>query len=535
MAKKFTISKEDAEVIRRCATDFTYFCENYLKIVDKDGELINLKANHAQKQFLEADALNPWQYVLKGRKLGLTTIIAAKNFWRSLFTPHYSSLVMAHTDDSAKAIFRIYKRFYRNLPPLLQFPIAQENLHEMSFEHGGRIVASTAGSEALRGDTFQAIHCSEFAMYSDIQSTIAAALNTAGENASVALETTAKGLNDAHKIWYGQNGFNKLFISWADSPECSLVSEPDFIPSELQELAKEHKLSTSSVYWGAYTYITRCASDWNTFCQEYPVTADLAFITSGRRFFTSHIFPHAKAYEGYEQYLKPSKYCLYTMGVDTASGSLEGDHSSFVVMDVTNKRTPMIASSFYGKIPPTEFARQVLIEAKKYKCLIVPESNSYGLSIIEYLVAKQWGLMYRRTKYDSIQKRWQESMGFQTNVSTRSVLLARMQEYISREWLKVTDERLKDEINTFVFSTANKPQAEIGRHDDMIFACALSLIGMEQVDHIKDDVRRDLRPNSVSQVLEYELATGQLYSGSENEFGRDSADDDVAPNTELYD
>mgnify|MGYP003152389970 FL=1 len=113
--------------------------------------------------------------------------------------------------------------------------------------------------------------------------------------------------------------------------------------------------------------------------------------------------------------------------------------------------------------------------------------------------------------------------------------MARMQEYISREWLKVTDERLKDEINTFVFSTANKPQAEIGRHDDMIFACALSLIGMEQVDHVKDEVRRDLRPTNVSQVLEYEIATGQLYANSQDEFGGSSADDDVAPNTELYD
>ena len=535
MAKKSTITSDEVTEIRRCAVDFDYFCDAYLKIVDKDGELISLKPNHAQVQFLEADAKNPWQYVLKGRKLGLTTIIAAKNFWKSLFTPHYSSLVMAHTDDSAKAIFRIYKRFYKQLPKFLRFPIHTENLHEITFEHGGRIVASTAASEALRGDTFQAIHCSEFAMYSDIQSTIAAALNTAGENASVSLETTAKGLNDAHKIWYGANGFNKLFISWANSPECTLNTEPDFIPVELKELAREHNLSVGAVNWGAYTYITRCASDWNTFCQEYPVTADLAFITSGRRFFTSHIFPHAKAHEGYEQYVKPSKYCIYTLGVDTASGSLEGDYSTFMVLDVTRKREPKIASSFYVKMAPTEFARQVLIEAKKYNALIVPESNSYGLSIIEYLVAKQWGQMYRRTKYDSIGKRWQESMGFQTNVNTRSVLLARMQEYVSRGWLKVTDERLKDEINTFVFSASNKPQAEVGRHDDMVFACALALIGMEQVDFIKDDIMKDQRPTTVSQLMEFELATGQLFTDTNSAWGGKDEGGDESPSVDLYD
>ena len=176
----------------------------------------------------------------------------------------------------------------------------------------------------------------------------------------------------------------------------------------------------------------------------------------------------------------------------------------------------------------------MLIEAKKYNALIVPESNSYGLSIIEYLVNKQYGYLYRRTKYDAIQKRWQESLGFQTNVNTRSVLLARMQEFVSRGWLDVTDERLKDEINTFVFNGSNKPQAEIGRHDDMVFACALALIGMEQVDHIKSDLMQDKRPTNVAQMLEFELATGQLFANSRSVFDGPDKDDDEAPSSELY-
>ena len=30
MAKKYTITKEDAEEIKRCALDFSFFCEKYL-------------------------------------------------------------------------------------------------------------------------------------------------------------------------------------------------------------------------------------------------------------------------------------------------------------------------------------------------------------------------------------------------------------------------------------------------------------------------------------------------------------------------
>ena len=515
--------------------DFTYFCTTYLRIVDKDGNLVSLYPNTAQIKYLKTREINPWVYVLKARKLGLTTIIAAWNFWKTLFTPNFNVFIVAHTDDAAKSIFRIYKRYYDNLPPFLKFPVALQNLHEFMLEHGGYIRAGTSGSESARGHTFQSIHCSEFAMYADIESTIAAVLSTAGENATVALETTANGLNDAHKIWYGNNGFEKLFISWADAPECTLKSEPETMPVELDETITKYSLSKPQAHWAAYTYMTRCASNWNTFCQEYPIEASVAFITSGKRFFTSHIFPHAKAHAGYRQTLKPQKYHIYTMGVDTASGSDVGDYSAFCVLDVTNKRSPRIASTFYGHLPPAEFARQVLIEAKKYNALICPESNSYGLSVIEYLVSKEWAFMYRRTKYDRIQKRWTENMGFSTNVNTRSVLLARMQEYVSREWLEVTDERLKAEINTFVFNNSGKPEADTGHHDDMIFATALALIALEQVDLVKDEIQRDLRPTSVKDILMYEIATGKLYSQSQGEFDGPGKGTTSAPSTALHD
>ena len=41
--------------IRKCASDFDYFCRKYLKIVDKNGRLVPLKPNHAQRLYLEAD------------------------------------------------------------------------------------------------------------------------------------------------------------------------------------------------------------------------------------------------------------------------------------------------------------------------------------------------------------------------------------------------------------------------------------------------------------------------------------------------
>ena len=96
-----------AKEIRLCKADFLYFCKHYLKIVDKKGDIIKLVPNTAQQKYYESIQKNPGLYVLNARQLGLTPIIAAHNFWKTLFTPNNRVLVMAHTHVAAETIFKI--------------------------------------------------------------------------------------------------------------------------------------------------------------------------------------------------------------------------------------------------------------------------------------------------------------------------------------------------------------------------------------------------------------------------------------------
>ena len=460
--------------------------------------------------------VNPWVYILKSRKLGMTTIIAAVNFWSALFTPNFCVLVLAHTDSAAKAIFKIYMRFYNNLPPFLKFPKKLLNKHELELDHGGYIVAGTSGSESARGATFHALHFSEFAQYEDIDAIIASALSTAGKNPRVALESTANGLNTAFSIWQGNNGYQKVFISWLDAEDAREKKVPEWIPKEIDSLRVKYQLDNEQLYWAVDTYLTRCAANWNTFLQEYPPEAHLAFISSGRKFFNI-TFPHSKPKEGYIQYQEPKKYRAYTIGVDTASGSEHGDYSSFAVLDVTDKKQPSMVASYYQHVAPAEFSQRVYKEAKLYGALVCVESNSYGLSVIEGLVGLEYGNLYRRTKYDRITKRWTENIGFSTNKATRSVLLSKLQEYVAKGWMPVIDETLKSEINCFVFNKSGKPQAETGKHDDMIMATALALVAMNQVEP-EQELKRKRAPGNLQEVLQFERQTGKLYRKSRDIF-----------------
>jgi hypothetical protein len=504
------VNEKLQDEVTRCAKDFYYFCPTYLRIVDKRGRLVPLELNAVQRRFLSELEENPWVYVLKARQLGLTTILAAYNFWKAAFTPNHHVAVIAHRTDSAQTIFEIYKRFYDHLPDFLTFPTDKANVRELRFFHGGLIRVMTAQSEGIRGTTYHSLHCSEFAFWGDVEKSTRAAFQTAGPNACIALETTANGLNHAHQLWHSDDhGFHKVFFPWTEEELYRRKEKNKTTHPKLNLVAREYELDQKQINWAQHILATKCMGNWNSFLQEYPLSAEQAFITSGERFFDC-AFPHAQSAEGHRLYQTPEKYRVYSIGVDVASGTPSGDYSAFCVMDVTDKKEPKVMSTYYGHVAPHAFGKLVIEEAKKYNALVVVESNSYGLAVLEYLIQNEYAFIFRRNQYDKIGNRWIEKMGFHTSTSTRPVMLSRLLEHVSKKWLIINDERMKCEINSFVYDEKGKPIAAHGKHDDMIFAHGLALMGLDQIEYVKEEVQSE-RPQNLREMLLWERNTGQVY------------------------
>lgn len=489
------------------------FYQEQLKIIDAESaELVPFTILPAQEkvdtQLIEDKRI----FVLKARKLGISTLAAAHFFYDFLFTPNFQVQILAQAEEAALYLKGIYDRFYDNLDPALQFPTKKSNAHILELETGSAIRTKTATGKGLRSSTVQALHCSEFAFWSDIKVALASAGQIASANAKIIMETTANGLNDAYTLWTGNNGYKKTFISWYEDPRCVSVEKPEEIPIELNDAAKRYNLTKHQVWWAAHTYLTRCGADWNIFQQEYPTSPEVAFISKDTRYFSSVIFPHAKAKEGYICYEAPAKYRSYVMGIDSASGQPNGDYSAFVVLDVTDRQKPKIVSSMYARMRISEFAEKCLKELKKYKALAVPEVNNMGMFIVDYLTDQKYSRIYSRTKYDKRLKTYSQNLGFHTNQQTRMLMLGRIQEYVSRGWFRINDERLKDEVNTFVFNSNGKPVADVGCHDDMIMATALAFVGMNQAHVVEEEIIRNNKPASKREILEFEKNTGMLYN-----------------------
>ena len=483
-----------------------------------------LEMKPTQDRLLTLLELEPTIYNLKARKMGSSTLIAAYFFWKTHFTPNLKTLVAAHTAEAAQEIFTIYSTFYEHLPSWMkigQFELQKDNVKAMRYQHGGGIRVTTASSPSARGGTPHQIHLSEFAHYTNMEVTIGAIMASLPDGATIVKETTANGLNDAYGAWTVDDGTCKVFFPWMADPSYSRPKKPRRIPQGMSKYRKEHNLTKEQFYWACTTFYERCAGQWKLWNQEFPATAEMAFVSSGDRFF-SLTFPNIRMhrdnfrdFEGYKEYLAPTSYHVYSIGVDVASGSASGDYSAYTVLDVTDKDKPLIAATYYGKVPPETLSSMVLKEANKYKSMITVEVNGYGLSVVNFLLQKSWPHLYRRTQHSKTTGQTHMHAGFSTNRATRGVILSRLHSYVESGKLSVLcDIRMQHEVNQMMY-IKGKAQAADGEfgHDDMIMAMALALEGMTQTSLLEQEIQ-SRPPSGRAEILAWEMKHARIYDKS---------------------
>jgi hypothetical protein len=123
-----------------------------LKVRDKDGRLVALVPNRAQREY--SRSCGSRNIVLKARQLGMTTYIAARFFIRTITMPGTLSVQVAHDQQSAEEIFRIVHRFLENLPEGLRdgaLKTSRANVGQLVFP---RLEAVTS-REIVDGDKFR--------------------------------------------------------------------------------------------------------------------------------------------------------------------------------------------------------------------------------------------------------------------------------------------------------------------------------------------------------------------------------------------
>jgi len=517
---------------KRLFDDFTFYCKHCVKIRTKDGTIEPLILNRVQERFVERiidqqERTGKVRFVVvKARQQGLSTVISAWQYWWLSQRRAQKGLVMAHVADSTTTLFDMYHRIHSNVPKIVQPSTKYSSRTELVFSEldSGLRVATAGGKGVARGETFTTVHLSEVAFWPDTFATnnfnglIQAVPDRPGTAAF--LESTANGMTGVFYEQYkaarqGISGYELFFSAWVESDEYQDETIPaDFVrvPEEEAIVATAKQLYDIDVddaqLWWRRRRIALNGAD--MFKQEYPLTPEEAFISTGRPVFNPEYIverlksPHPPikqmaVEEVYDHktgqrlplrklrehprgelkvYLEREPNESYTIGADVGMGlraGVKGRPSDPSVAQVLDSQLRQVAV-WRGTVHPDVFA-EILVTLGYYynEALLVPERNNHGLVTCVELRDRQYPNLYLDVSEGTIEPdRETLNIGVFTSEKTKPLMIDKLRAFDRSREIEINDQQTLEEMLTFVVTESGKMEAEGGAHDDCVMALALA-------------------------------------------------------------
>lgn len=507
---------------KRLFEDFEFWAANSCKIRTKAGEIKALVLNRVQKRFLKNchDQLVTTgrirSVVLKGRQQGLSTVISAYLYWWLSQHSAQKGIVIAHVKDSTQTLFDMYKRIHDNMPELLKPSTKYSSRRELVFDtlDTGLMVATAGGDSIARGETLQCMHLSEVAFWpvtyakENFNGLIKALPNAPGTMCFV--ESTANGMNgEFYGLWQGAvsgtNGFTPFFSAWFESDEYRETPPASFdkTPDET-DLAKQFNLDDAQLYWRRREI---AMNGFELFKQEYPCTAEEAFITSGRPVFIPEVIqeyiskaaapiarmaieqvavPDKDGHDKLEWKVVPhSRGELlvyreredkeqYYIGADVSVGIKDPEKSDYCVAQILDSQKRQVAV-WRGQVTPDYYARVLSTLGYHYNvAMVAPERNGHGLLVCVRLWKDlNYPNCFMDLKEGEIADRETLNIGFQTNVASKPLIIDKLRGDVRSRAIEIYDNTTLQEMLAYVVTDSGKMMGEGGCNDDCVMALAI--------------------------------------------------------------
>lgn len=479
-------------------------------------------ATKLQKRYLAlkrkavTEGKKPWFILLKYRRGGFTTTEQAMSYQMVNERPNSQVVTLADTNSKAARIFGMVSTMHNEDPSGLR--LVGDSKTSMEFSNGSKFFIGTAGSKGLaRGDTLQRSHWSEaaFSCPGPNQLTliqeVKAGLIGATSNGEIVFESTPNKknwfYNDYNDAKNGLSEFTAIFVRWFDDP-MNIAKPGTYYPEEIKEtiteeekeLVERHNLTIPQLAFRRESIRTYKA----LFPQEFPEDDESCFLSSGICYFNVlKIIEDLKVdYEPIAEANKPGgsltiwalpiKGVEYVIGSDTSEGlGPPCDPNGGVVL---RKDTGEEVALLHGRMTPKRLAKELVDLSIYYnKALLGVERNNHGHAVLMAIKdlgygQSHWlgGSLYfhsnltagSKAKHFEDQKASDSRAGWDTNLLTRPVMLAELQEAYDNGLLKPKSKIFLQECSTFTL-IGSKWEASPGNHDDVVvmFAIAWQMLG----------------------------------------------------------
>lgn len=514
------------------------YIEKYIKIRDKSGKIINLQFNEPQQRLYDIIKEQKLKnkpvriVILKARQLGFSTIVESILFKETTTKFNVNTGIITHQDEATKNLFNMSKLMYECLPQEMKPAKKASNAQELIFDNDkgtglkSKIRCMTAGSQGVgRSYTYDNLHVSELAFWPGNKKTTMTGLLQAVPNLPstiIIIESTANGFEYFKEIWdgavAGENDFIPLFVGWNELKDYQMPYTGFELTSEEIQLQRDYNLSLEQLTWRRWCIRNNCSNDIEQFKQEYPITPEEAFISTGACYFNKEIImgrinkiknikPLRKGYFSYsingnkisdiefidddkgyiDIYEEPKEGHPYVLGGDTA-----GDGSDyFTGLVIDNSNSKQIAKLRHNKIDEDEYSRQIYCLGTYYNNALVGLENNYSTYPTKKLKEYDYPKMYIREVEDNITEVIQDKYGFLTTKATRPIILAMLKEIFRDNISYINDLDVLYEGLVFIKNEKGRPEAEQGKHDDLIMGLAITYYIRTQQSFIVKKIEKE--------------------------------------------
>jgi hypothetical protein len=264
-----------------------------------------------------------------------------------------------------------------------------------------------------------------------------------------------------------------------------------------REIKEKHDFNDIEI---AYYYDRWIALNkrWNALKQEFPITPEEAFVSSGDKVFDMEKVEELKkqTVEGkvvnnwtyYEDYKPGHRYAL---GADVSEG-IGKDSSTIVVVDFTYIKPKVVAEFNSNRIDPVNFAYEIKNGGTMYGgCLVAPENNYYGHTTIQTLKSMYFNI-YTEEKRDKQTNQISEKLGWKTTSVTKPKIIFDLVDAVNKDEIEVPSKWLVDEMRTYTQDDIAqiKFDEEQTRHWDRLIALAIAW-------QMRDKVQLNIDPETV--------------------------------------
>jgi len=493
------------------------------KIIDKYGELVTFKCNEEQTYLFNkyqdhkasGAEIGLRQQNLKARQIGFTTFHVIYFFDEILFNRNRHARIVAHKQKLLEEIFEKVAIAHKNLPEIFRMKTKSDSAHKLSFEESNSSIAVTLG---CRGETVHHLHVAEIAHIQGIKELIAGSFKSVGFMGDITTETTANGVgNYFHNTWQNPRIWSNNFFSWMNHKAYRL-DNGDSTGAYDDYLDKLGADEAQRRWW--YFQLSELSGDYELMLQENPANPEDAFMSSNRAVFSDynikHIEPrHVELITDYKAgMIKDTVTCVmitrdqaenvgmdiedipetfelidaknsplsvweepvedveYVIGGDVAEGLAKGDYSSAHVIRCD---TMKVVAKWHGHIAPDLFGEELMTIGRYYNtALIGVEVNNHGLATINAMKADYTHLYYRES-FDETANKMSKKLGWLTNMKTKPLMIDDLNRVLRELLLEVHDEKLSNELSTFVYDDNGKMGAVSGCFDDQVISMAIAV------------------------------------------------------------